>query len=69
MGEPVTLVDPQGKYTPISVAPPGASLATSQNQSTLLTVIGTPSDVAWTGSGPATVIALLKAIAQNTSTT
>jgi hypothetical protein len=68
MSVPVTLTDPYGNYVVLSVTP-GATLATSQNQTTLLTAIGTPADVAWTGTGPATVIALLKAIAQNTSTT
>lgn len=46
----------------------GSSLATSANQQTLITAIGTPADAAWNGTAPnATVIALLKAIAQNTS--
>lgn len=46
----------------------GGSLATSANQQTLITAIGTPSDPAWNGTSPsATVISLLKAIAQNTS--
>ena len=49
--------------------PAGDTIATSENQELLLTAIGTTADAPWDGINPnATVISLLKAIAQNTST-
>lgn len=48
--------------------PTGESVSTSGNQQLIIAAIGSPSDAAWNGNSPnATVIALLKAIAQNTS--
>ena len=49
--------------------PSGDTIATSENQELLLTAIGTTADLPWDGiNANATVISLLKAIAQNTST-
>lgn len=43
------------------------NLSTSAKQDALKAVIGSASDVAWTGIGDGTVISILKAIATNTT--
>ena len=45
-----------------------AAPATAAGQASLQTAIGTISDAAWAGTGDGTVIAVLKAIAINTTT-
>ena len=49
-------VGPDGKLYPVSVGVAGAD-------ETAL-ALGTPDDAPWTGTGPGTVISILKAIAQ-----
>lgn len=53
-------VGPDGKMYPLSVGAAGAD-ATA-------TALGSPNDAAWSGTGPGTVIAILKKIALNTTT-
>lgn len=48
-----------------SVLPDGA--ATEATSADMAAAIGSPSDAAWSGSGDATVISLLKKIALNTT--
>ncbi len=45
------------------------NLATSAKQDSLKAVIGSVADAAWSGTGDGTVIAILKAIAVNTTPT
>lgn len=52
-------VGPDGKMYPLSVGAAGADVTA--------TAIGTPADAPWSGSGPGTVIAILKKIALNTT--
>lgn len=67
MATPVTLTDEEN--IAIKAGNP-LHVTGDTSDPVLLTSIGLPSDTAWNGTDPnATVIALLKAIALNTSTT
>ncbi len=67
MATPVTLTDEEN----VAISETNPLPVTGEfSDPELLTSIGLPSDAAWNGTDPdATVIALLKAIALNTSTT
>lgn len=63
VGLPVTLANGESWVLP-AVAIASASGASASD---FATAIGTPGDAAWSGTGSATVISLLKAIALNTT--
>lgn len=76
MATPVTLTHPDNvavsttRPLPVTGAVGGTPVSvTETNSAAMLTAIGTPADAVWSGTGPGTVIAILKAIAVNTSTT